>query len=74
MSTVAVSGMPTRGLLRILGLALGVATVVGGVLGMGILRTGLLPGCSQVRASLATSMKRSRSQKSWATGNAESTH
>jgi basic amino acid/polyamine antiporter, APA family len=39
MSTVAVSGMPTRGLLRILGLAFGVATVVGGVVGMGILRT-----------------------------------
>lgn len=28
----------TRGLLRILGLAFGVATVVGGVVGMGILR------------------------------------
>jgi hypothetical protein len=40
MSTVAVSGMPTRGLLRILGLALGVATVVGGVVGMGILSLG----------------------------------
>jgi APA family basic amino acid/polyamine antiporter len=39
MSTVAVNGMPTRGLLRILGLAFGVATVVGGVVGMGILRT-----------------------------------
>jgi hypothetical protein len=36
MSTVAVNGMPTRGLLRILGLAFGVATVVGGVVGMGI--------------------------------------
>lgn len=39
MSTVAISGMPARGLLRILGLAFGVATVVGGVVGMGILRT-----------------------------------
>src|SRR5499427_3198835 len=39
MSTVAISGMPTRGLLRILGLAFGVATVVGGMVGMGILRT-----------------------------------
>jgi len=39
MSTVAVSRMPTRGLLRILGLAFGVATVVGGVVGVGILRT-----------------------------------
>jgi len=41
MSTVAVGGMPTRGLLRILGLAFGVATVVGGMVGLGILR---IPG------------------------------
>ena len=39
MSTVAISGMPTRGLLRILGLAFGIATVVGSVVGMGILRS-----------------------------------
>jgi hypothetical protein len=39
MSTVASSGMPTRNLLRILGLAFGIAMVVGSVVGMGILRT-----------------------------------
>lgn len=39
MSTVAVSGTPTRGLLRILGLAFAIATVVGGVVGIGILRS-----------------------------------
>src|SRR5215467_4941872 len=39
MSTVAVSGKPARGLLRILGLSFGVAVVVGGTIGMGILRT-----------------------------------
>jgi hypothetical protein len=39
MPTVAVSGMPSRGLLRILGLAFGVVTVVGGGVGIGILRT-----------------------------------
>ena len=49
MSTVAVSGIPTRGLLRILGLAFGIATVVSGTVGIGILRTpgaiaGLLGG------------------------------
>ena len=38
MSTVAISGMPTRNLLRILGLAFGIAMVVGSVVGMGILR------------------------------------
>lgn len=38
MSTVVVSGMPNRSLLRILGLAFGIAMVVGGVVGMGILR------------------------------------
>src|SRR5690348_4705847 len=38
MSTVAISGIPTRNLLRILGLAFGIAMVVGGVVGMGILR------------------------------------
>ena len=48
MSTIAVSAMPARGLLRILGLAFGVATVVGGTVGLGILRipgtiAGLLP-------------------------------
>ena len=39
MSTVAVSAAPRPGLLRILGLAFGLATVVGGVIGTGILRT-----------------------------------
>jgi len=39
MSTVAISGMPTRGLLRILGLAFGIAAVVGSVVGTGILRS-----------------------------------
>jgi amino acid transporter len=38
MSTVAVSATPQPGLLRILGLAFGLAAVVGGVVGMGILR------------------------------------
>src|SRR5690348_15797809 len=38
MSTVAISGIPTRSLLSILGLAFGIAMVVGGVIGMGILR------------------------------------
>jgi hypothetical protein len=77
MSTVAVSGMPIRGLLRILGLALGVATVVGGVVGMGILRPpGTIAGllASPRLVAYEQCLEWSRSQKSWATGNAEPTH